>query len=377
MKLKCIIICAAWLFFSIPALGAPPESAEDTDTIDYSGVQSAIDEMSESDNLNFSDIVKQFFSGNADISFKSVISCIFRKIFDEIYTNKNVMLQVMGISIIGAIFTNFSAAFAKKYVADTGFYLTYMIMFSLLAASFTAASVIAADVVSHLIELMKALVPAFCLALTFASGITTSGTYYQLLMMVVVVVDWVMARFIMNLIRVYVILSLVNCMSKEDYLSKMAGLLELAASWSLKTILGVTLGLNLIQGMVLPAFDAVKNGVLNKAATIIPGLGDAFSTAAKAAIGSGVLLKNAVGTAGLIVICVVCALPLIKLLAIVLMYKLTEAVIQPVSDPRLTECIRITGNGIMLLLKACATVILLFILSIAMITTVSNTALSV
>ena len=47
--------------------------------------------------------------------------------------------------------------------------------------------------------------------------------------------------------------------------------------------------------------------------------------AAKAAIGSGVLLKNAVGTAGVVVLCIVCAVPLLKLLLIVLMYKLMEA----------------------------------------------------
>ena len=94
--------------------------------------------------------------------------------------------------------------------------------------------------------------------------------------------------------------------------------------------------------------------------------------AAKAAVGSGVLLKNAVGGAGVIVIIIVCAVPLIKLLVIALMYKLVEAVIQPVSDARLTECVHAAGEGIFLLLKTAGTVILLFVLSLAMMTSASN-----
>lgn len=344
---------------------------------DYSGIEAIIGEMTKSGEISFSDIVSQLLNGNLDSSFKTLLNYISQKIFSELKLNRSIMVQIIGIAVIGAVFTNFSAAFAKKYVAETGFYLTYMIVFALLAASFLSASSIAGEVVGHLIDLMKAIVPAFCLALTFSSGMTTSGAFYEIMMIAVVCVDWLMAGFIMNFIRIYVVLSLVNSMTKEDYLSKMAELLYIVISWVLKTILAVTLGLNLIQGMVLPAFDSIKNGLLAKMTTVIPGIGNAFGMAAKAAIGSGVLLKNAVGTAGVIVICVVCAVPLLKLLVIVLMYKLVEAVIQPVSDERLIQCVHITGEGILLLFKAAGTVILLFVLSLAMITSSSNMMLSV
>ena len=76
----------------------------------------------------------------------TILNYISDKIFSELALNQAMMFQIIGIALIGALFTNFSAAFAKKYVAETGFYLTYMIVFALLAASFLSALTIAQDV---------------------------------------------------------------------------------------------------------------------------------------------------------------------------------------------------------------------------------------
>lgn len=341
-------------------------------TGDYEDIEAAISEMTTSGSVSFTEIKDKLLAGDFGGSLKSAAAYVADKIFGELKKNKKIMGQIIGISVLGAIFTNFSVAFAGRYAAESGFYLTYMVVFSLLMTSFMTASSIAGAVVSNLIHLMKAIIPAFCMALTFSSGLTTSSAFYEVMMVGVVAADWVLAGFIMNFIRVYVVLAIVNSMTKEDYLSKMAELLRLSSGWAMKTILAVTLGINMIQSMVLPAFDSVKNGMFAKAAGAIPGLGNTFGMAAKAAVGSGVLLKNAVGGAGVIVIIIVCAVPLIKLLLIALMYKLVEAVIQPVSDTRLTECVHAAGEGIFLLFKTAGTVILLFVISLAMMTSASN-----
>lgn len=357
-------------------------AAEQTDTVkdlkagDYEKIEAVIDEMTDSNDVSFEKIAEGLLAGDFTGALKNSAAYIFEKIVGELKFNKAVMAQIIGVAVLGAIFTNFSAAFARKFVAETGFYLTYMVVFSLLAASFLSAVTIAERVVSQLIQLMKAIIPAFCLALTFSSGLVTSGAFYEIMMIAVVAADWLMAGFVMKFINVYVVLAIVNSMTKEDYLSKTAELMGASIGWVLKTILAVTLGINMIQTMVLPAFDSIKNGVITKAAASIPALGNTLGMAAKAAIGSGVLLKNAVGTAGVIVIFIVCAMPLVKLLMIGLMCRFVEAVIQPVSDVRLTACLHVTGEGVFLLLKAAGTIILLFILSLAMVTASSNMILS-
>ena len=269
-KLAGVILAAliAAAMMRIPVYAAPAaaggiqteEQDETGVSLDYSEIDAALGKLGEDSNVSFSELVAGMVSGNMEISVGTILNYISDKIFSELALNQAMMFQIIGIALIGALFTNFSAAFAKKYVAETGFYLTYMIVFALLAASFLSALTIAQDVTGQLIGLMKVIIPAFCMALTLSLGITTSGAFYEVMMIAVIVIDWLIANFIISFIKIYVVLSLVNHMTKEDYLSKMADLLHVIISWTLKTIMAVTLGINLIQGLVLPAFDSIQYG---------------------------------------------------------------------------------------------------------------------
>ena len=105
-------------------------------------------------------------------------------------------------------------------------------------------------------------------------------------------------------------------------------------AWGLKTMMGLVIGIQLIQGLILPFVDAAKMGGLKKILSFIPGIGSGASTAAQMVVGSGVLIKNGIGAAALVVILVLCAVPVVKLTVLTLMYRLAAAVIQPISDPR-------------------------------------------
>ena len=370
-----ILVLAALLYFGRMTADAKEVRELTPEGGDYGEIQSIIDGVSSEYTVSFSDIVTQLFSGNLDMTLESIGKYIYEHIFLEIQTNREALIQIIGITVIGAIFTNFSVAFAKNYVAATGFYMTYIILFSLLLTSFLAAFSVASGMLGFLVDFMSALLPAFCTAIAFAAGTASASGFYAVTAMAITAVDWLICHMLLGMIQVYLILSLANHISKENYLSKLCELIRTVISWTLKTMLGLTLGLNIIQGMVLPAFDSFKSSAFMRLSSVIPGIGSALNAAAQTAIGSGVLIKNAIGVGGLIVILIICAMPLVKLLVITLMYKVAEAVIQPVSDDRIVECIHITADSVVLLLMAVGTAALLFVLSLAVIASSSNLAI--
>ena len=63
-----------------------------------------------------------------------------------------------------------------------------------------------------------------------------------------------------SLVRIHILLSLAGNLGKEAYFGKLTELLRQAAGWGMKTLLGLALGFHLIQGMILPYVDALKNG---------------------------------------------------------------------------------------------------------------------
>ena len=350
-------------------LTIPNESMD----IPYDDIQSVIDEtLQETTNIFFSEIVDMFLSGNLLDAVKMSGQLIYDRTIAEIQTSLKTMLQLMGIALIAAVFANLSSAFAQKFVSESGFYLTYMMMAVMLTASFAGAVTVTQNILERLTDLMKAIVPVYTTVVTYSIGVTTGNIWYQFLMLLIVVVDWFLAGIVMRVVKIYVVLVMVNQIASQDYFSKMTDLLRGAIHWSLKTILVVTLGLNVIQNMVLPAYDAVKNGWVTKLASAIPGIGTTFGMAAQKALASAVLLKNAIGAAGVVILCMACMWPMLQLLLLTLMYKLLEALIQPVTDQRLLVCIHAVGEGIYMLCKCAATVLLLFIISLAMMATFSG-----
>lgn len=362
------IVISILLFSAMPVF-----AANASDRLDYQDIQDAMDEMLPKEmEISFAELVQKLVSGDFNGIGKILKTYISHQFLYEIQTNRGILAQMIGIILISAVFTNFSMAFSKAYIAETGFYLTYMLLFTLLLASFMTAVDLAMNVISHMIKFMSALVPVFCLAITLTGNIQTGIWYQQMMVAGITLIEWIVSKGIINLVHIYVLLSLVNHLSKEDVLSKCAELIKTVAVWATRTVIGVILGLHFIQGLVLPAYDTLKNGWTARFASALPGVGDTMGSVLQTVVGSAVLIKNGIGSAGLIVLTLIFFIPMIKLVIMVLMYLLAQAIVQPVADKRMIECLHCVSDGILLLLKIEGTVFVLFFLSMAMMTSASG-----
>jgi stage III sporulation protein AE len=84
-------------------------------------------------------------------------------------------------------------------------------------------------------------------------------------------------------------------------------------------------------------------------------------------LGAAVLIKNGIGVAGAIVLVGICIVPIVQMIIMSLMYKLAAALVQPVSDRRITGCISSVSEGYELLVKVIFTMAVLFLLTIAVV----------
>lgn len=59
--------------------------------------------------------------------------------------------------------------------------------------------------------------------------------------------------------KLYMVISLVGNLFREEMFSVMTELLGKVVGWTVKTMFGIVVGFHLIQGLVLPQADAMKN----------------------------------------------------------------------------------------------------------------------
>lgn len=94
-----------------------------------------------------------------------------------------------------------------------------------------------------------------------------------------------------------------------------------------------------------------------------------------AILGCGVILKNAVGMVGAIIIIGICLLPIIKLGTFSIMYSLASSVIEPIADSKIVKLLEEVSGIFKLLLAVLSSVSVLLIIGITLVVKISNSGM--
>lgn len=339
--------------------------------IDFREIQRVLDEIL-GNGIDFQQMVHQGTEGENLISWRN-LGNLFQQVFlEELMAQKQMWMHILILAVAAAVLIHFADVFQNKSVSQISFCMIYMILFLILLASFRNSVEIASEVLENMRAFMTVLAPAYFLAMTLTSYLSSAGVYYEFILLLISGVRWFTEVFVLPCIEIYVLLTLVNYLSKEARLSKFAELTGMIVGWSLKAALALVMGFHMIQGLIAPAADAFRATSVSKGLEMVPGIGDVGGSVTDLVLGSSMLIKNGIGAAALVVLIVLCLIPLIKLAVIMGAYYVLAAVLQPVSDERITGCLSGMGTGVKYLFQAVFTVLVLFLLTIALTTAVTG-----
>lgn len=328
-------------------------------------MQDAVNQILKEDSFSIEEILNQILKGES-LFQKETMSKWFKNIVKaQLQREQKAMFQVVLLVLLAAVFSNFTAVFGDGKTGETSFYITYMLLLALLIKSFGSMGVELKELLENFILFLKALMPSYFLAVTTSSGSATAMIFYEAVLFLIYVIQVVFLKGIVPAIYVLALVELVNYLHSEDFLSKMAELLQTLIEWSLKSCMAVVLGMQLIQNMIGPAMDSLKRDIIGKTAASIPGIGNAINGVTEVALGTAVIIRNGIGVVGIIILVCIGIRPVIRLALLAFLYKLLAAVVQPVSDKRMTGALSTIGNGYVLFLKVLLCMELLIFITIA------------
>ena len=328
-------------------------------------MQDAVNQILKEDSFSIEEILNQILKGES-LFQKETMSKWFKNIVKaQLQREQKAMFQVVLLVLLAAVFSNFTAVFGDGKTGETSFYITYMLLLALLIKSFGSMGVELKELLENFILFLKALMPSYFLAVTASSGSATAMIFYEAVLFLIYVIQVVFLKGIVPAIYVLALVELVNYLHSEDFLSKMAELLQTLIEWSLKSCMAVVLGMQLIQNMIGPAMDSLKRDIIGKTAASIPGIGNAINGVTEVALGTAVIIRNGIGVVGIIILVCIGIRPVIRLALLAFLYKLLAAVVQPVSDKRMTGALSTIGHGYVLFLKVLLCMELLIFITIA------------
>lgn len=325
------------------------------------------------DHISFSELVGQMLEqGFSDFDYSRIMDWLKEVLFAEVDRNRKLLIEVVLLAVGFSILKNFAGAFSSSYISDLCFLLVYCVLAVMLLQSFLSFQEIVQGALNDSVEFMKMVIPTYCITMVFSTGSSSSAGFYQTAFLVIYLVQWLFLNLLIPMIHIYVLMELFNHFFEDEKFANLTELLKGAVCWGMKIAGIAVLGLNVVQGLVNPAKDRLLNGTIGKAASLIPGVGNTINGVTELLLGSGIMIKNCVGAAAVLILVLISIVPMGKVACMALFYKLAAAVTEPVTDKRIAGCLKGMAEGGVLYLKLMGYSVVLFFLTIALTTAVSG-----
>ncbi|BCZ46885.1 stage III sporulation protein AE [Clostridium gelidum] len=319
------------------------------------------------DNLDPVEYIKTYIAeGKGNISFDTIVKAILSIVFKEVKSVLKLMISIVTISIICSLLKNLQDAFSDESISQVAFFACYALIIMVLSKSFIISISVAKEVITNISDFMSALLPILITMISLAGGITSAATLDPIVLGAVVFIPKVYSNIVIPMILMSFVLEFANNLSIDHKITNLCKLLKQVIIWFQGIIVTIFIGLLTIRGITSTTIDAVTLKTAKFAIdNFIPIVGKTFSDAITSVAGYSLIIKNAISSIGLVVIIIILLHPLIKLILITFIYKLSAALIEPISDSRITKSLEAAGNSMVLITSCVLTVSIIFFILIA------------
>ncbi len=322
-------------------------------------------------NYSFSEIIGALIKGDFSQTLTMLKDTVLSQFFNEVLYNRYALIKIILLAVISAMFSNISIILDRREISETGFFITYLLMITILIGSFQVMSDMLDSVVQDVSSFIKIIIPAMVLSAGLCSGQATALGFGEIALFTIYIGEILVRNVVLPFIKLYVILMAVNNLMDEDYLSKFGGIFKSFVLWFLKFFTGVVMGIQIIKGMILPGIDLAGKNTVIKLLNLIPGA-EEINTAGSIFLSSASVIKNAIGGASILILVMIVAVPAVKMFVFVIAYRITAALIQPMTDRRISGCVDSVADSVMLLNKVLITQFIMLSLSIAVLCMVTS-----
>ena len=319
-------------------------------------------------NTSPGEITHSILHGDPIFNIQTIISAIGSHFMHEIYSSVLLGVQLVLICIIIGLLKNMADSFSEDTVSNLGVIVCSCCVMVLCLKSFMDIYLICSDAVDTMTVTMQALLPIMVPLLIAMGGFTSGGILNPFIITAITIFNSILQRFIMPAIYVSCIFILVNSLSEKDYVKKLALLIRGVAVSAMGLAVTLFSGLTIVQGLVTKTAD----GMLAKTAkysvdNFVPIVGGFAADSLDLILSCTTIIKNGIGIFGLLIILTLLIMPMVKILAVALVFKVTAVVIEPIGNKTISDCLNEVGNTVITLAIILSLVAMMFIIFLSVI----------
>lgn len=373
------IILVITLLFIIPSICYGSEERRDGeeydlileqyDILNIDDIEKSIAELEIQNSDYFSPLnVKNFIistlKGENSIDGKTIVAGLWKVFMKEVYESIPLLIQILSITIICAILTNIQASFESNTVSQLAYYISYLLIITLVIKSFNVVMVLSRTTIDNMVRFMEIILPTLLTLLVAVGGVRASAFFHPIVLGTVNVISLLIKNMVLPLIFFSFIVGIISRISDRIQFSKLADLMRQVIVTLLGGFLTIFIGIMSIYGVVSTADGITARTAKFAVDRFVPIVGKFLSDAMDTVVGCSLIIKNAIGSLSLLILIGICISPIFKVVTLIFMYKLIIAVTQPISSIGIGESLEEVNKSLILVLASLLSVSMLLFITI-------------
>ncbi|NMA54651.1 MAG: stage III sporulation protein AE [Firmicutes bacterium] len=299
------------------------------------------------------------------IDWRAAINGLLKYFFHEVVLGSKLLGQLLVMVVFAALLTALEQSFKNQETVQIAQTLVFVAIMGIAIQSFNVALRTGRTAVGNMVSFMQALLPVLFTMLVASGSVASTALMHPFLLATITILGALTRDVIFPLLYLSTVLHLVTYVVPQINVGRLAKFIAGICVTFLGLALCVFVGISTIQGAAGKVVDGVAmRSTKFVAASFIPVVGKLFADAVEAVIGYSAAVQTAVSGVGLAVLLMICSFPLIKILALIFVYKLAAALAEPIADSKVARCLGGLGNSLGLIFATVGVVALLFFLAI-------------
>lgn len=253
------------------------------------------------DDIDISDMLNNAIQGNIDNNtiFKKALSLLGLEVKSSIKT----LISILVIVVIHSVLKSISDSLENGHISEIIYYVQYILIVTIIMSNFGDIISVVKDTSQNLVGFMNMLVPIMISLMVYTGSVVTSGVIEPIILFIINFIGNVIQSILIPLVLIITVLAIVSKVSNKIQIDKLSGFLKSGVVWFLGIILTLFVGIVSLEGTLSSSIDGITAKTTKAAvSTIIPVVGKVLGDAVDSVLGCGVILKNAVGVVGVLII---------------------------------------------------------------------------
>ncbi len=343
------------------------------------GIQSFIENSKEYtgeffNDIDIGDILNSAIKGEIDNS--TIYKRILHVLGTEVEVGIKSLVSILVIIIIHSILKSISESLENDGICKLIYYVQYIAIVTVVMTNFSDVIQMVKTTTENLVGFINTLIPVLVSLMIYTGSITTSSILEPIILFLINFIGNMIQNILIPVILLITSISIISKISDKVQVEKIAKFLKSSTTWFLGLALTIFVGVVSLEGTLASSVDGITAKTAKTiVSSAIPVVGKILGDVVDSVLGCGVILKNAVGFLGVIVIIGICILPILKLSILTISYKLVASISEVVADSKIVSLLEQIADIFKILLAILVSVSFMVMIGTTLLVKMSNSGM--